>query len=77
MPHKGKCVKCSNDLHECESIDVKELSCKHYCHSVCLVLIHEEGEEAYCSCRCRIPRDWLKKTVDEIIVRSAQFGIYY
>ena len=24
------------------------------------------GEEAYCSCRRRIPRDWLKKTVDEI-----------
>ena len=77
MPRKGKCVKCSNDLYECESLDIKELPCKHYCHSVCLVLIQEEGEEAYCSCGRRIPRDWLKKTVDEIIVRSAQFGIYY
>ena len=39
-----------------------------------MVLFHEEGEEAYCSCRRRIPRDWLKKTVDEIIGRGAQFG---
>ena len=34
-----------------------------------MVLFHEdeeEGEEAYCSCWRRIPRDWLKKTVDEI-----------
>ena len=35
-----------------------------------MVLFHadeeEEEEEAYCSCRRRIPRDWLKKTVDEI-----------
>ena len=79
---KGKCVRCRNDLYECESLDVKELPCKHYCHSVCLVNLKEgffewNGEEAYCSCGRRIPRDWLKKTVDEIIVRSAQFGIYY
>ena len=67
MPREGKCVRCSHDLFECKSKKVKELPCKHYCHSLCMVLFHEEeGEEAYCSCRCRIPRDWLKKTVDEI-----------
>ena len=32
-----------------------------------MVLFHEEeGEEAHCSCGCRIPRDWVRKTVDEI-----------
>ena len=34
-----------------------------------MVLFHEdeeEGEEAYCPCGHRIPRDWLKKTADEI-----------
>ena len=67
MPRKGKCVRCSCDLFECKSKEVKELLCKHYCHSSCMVLFHEEeGEEAYWSCPCRIPRDWLKKTVDEI-----------
>ena len=77
MPHIGKCVKCLNNLCECESVEVKELPCKHYCHSLCLVSFHEEGEEAYCSCGCRIPRDWLKKTVDEFIGWMAQCGIYY
>ena len=69
MPHKGKCVRCSRDLFECKSKDVKKLPCKHYCHSLCIVFLHEqeeEGEPAHCSCRHRIPRDWLKKTVDEI-----------
>ena len=69
MPRKGKCVRCSHDLFECKSKEVKELPCKHYCHSSCMVLFYEdeeEGEEAYCSCRRRIPRHWLKKTVDEI-----------
>ena len=80
MPRKGKCVRCSRDLFECKSKDVKKLPCKHYCYTLCIVFLHEEveeGEEAYCSCAHRIPRDWLKKTVDEIIVRSAQFLIYY
>ena len=64
---KGKCVRCSRDLFECKSKEVKELPCKHYCHSSCVVLFYEiEWEEAYFSCRCRIPSDWLKKTVDEI-----------
>ena len=31
-----------------------------------LVDKEDEEEEAYCSCRRRIPKDWLKKTVDEI-----------
>ena len=66
MPRKGKCVRCSNDMVECESVEVKELPCKHYCHSLCLVSFHEEGEEAYCSCGRRIPSDWLKVTVYEI-----------
>ena len=68
MPRKGKCVRCQHSLFECKSKEVKELPCKHYCHSSCMVLFHdneEEGEEAYCSCGCRIPRDWLKNTVDE------------
>ena len=61
---KGKCVRCSRDLFECKS---KEVPCKHYYHSSCVVLFSEiEWEEAYCSCGCRIPGDWLKKTVDEI-----------
>ena len=50
---KGKCARCSRDLFECTSKEVKELPCKHYCHSSCLILFHEdewEGEEAYCSC---------------------------
>ena len=66
---KGECARCSSDLSECMSKEVKELPCKHYCHSSCLILFHEdewEGEEAYCSCGHRIPSDWLKKTVDEI-----------
>ena len=69
MPRKGKCVRCSHSLFECKSKEVKELPCKHYSHSSCMVLFYEdeeEGEEAYCSCGCRIPRDWLKSTVDEI-----------
>ena len=70
MPCKGKCVRCSHGLFECKSKAVKELPCKHYCHSSCMVVLfhedEEEGEEAYCSCGHRIPRDWLKKTVDEI-----------
>ena len=86
MPHIGKCAKCKQCLSECELVEVKELPCKHYCHSCCLVFIQEEleeayfreeGEEAYCSCRCRIPTNWLKKTVDEFKGRMAQFGIYY
>ena len=56
-------------MFECKSKDVKELPCKYYCHSLCIVLLHEEeeeGEAAYCPCGHRIPRDWLKKTADEI-----------
>ena len=64
---KGKCARCSHDLFECKSNEVKELLCKYYCHLLCVVLFYEiEWEEAYCSCECRIPSDWLKKTVDEI-----------
>ena len=69
MPSKGKCVKCQCGLFECKSKKVKELPCKHYCHPLCIVLLYEEdeeGEAAYCSCRRRVPRDWLKKTADEI-----------
>ena len=74
---KGKCAYCSRDMVERELLGIKELPCKHYCHSRCLVFIQENGEEAYCSCGCRIPSDWLKKTVDEYKDRMAQFGIYY
>ena len=68
MPQKGKCLRCQHGLFECNSKEVKELPCKHYCHSSCMVFHEdeEEGEEAYCSCGRRISRDWLKKTVDEI-----------
>ena len=70
MPCKGKCVDCKGGLFECMSKEVKELPCKHYRHSSCIVLLHEEaeeGEEPYClRCGRKIPRDWLKKTVDEI-----------
>ena len=77
MPRIGKCVKCLNNLCECELVEVKELPCKYNSHSKCLVFIQEKGEEAYCSCGCKIPSDWLKKTVDEFKDRMAQFGIYY
>ena len=64
---KGKCARCLCDLFECESKEVKELLCKHYCQSSCMVLLYEiEWEEAYCQCRSEIPSNWLKKTVDEI-----------
>ena len=64
---KGKCARCSRDLFECKLKEVKELPCRHYCHLLCVVLFYEiEWEEAYCSYGCRIPSDWLKKTVDEI-----------
>ena len=64
---KGKCARCSRDFFECKLKEVKELPCKHYSHSSCMVLFYEIWwEEAYCSYRCRIPSDWLKKTVDEI-----------
>ena len=64
---KGKCAYCSRDFYECESMAVKELPCRHYCHSLCVVLLYEiDWEEARCSCRYGIPSDWLKKTVDEI-----------
>ena len=69
MPRKGKCANCQRGLFECKSKEVKELPCKHYCHSSCIVLLYEdeeEGEVAYCPCGCRIPVDWLQKTVDEI-----------
>ena len=65
MPRIGKCVKCLNNMVERKSLAVKELPCKHYSHSRCLVFIQEKEEEAYCSCGCRIPSNWLKKTVDE------------
>ena len=74
---KVKCPRCQNDVDECELLEVKELPCKHYCHSVCLVIYHGQGKEAHCSCGHRIPGDWLKKTVDEIKAELAQFGIYY
>ena len=65
---KGKCARYSSDWLECKSKEVKELPCKHYCHSLCVVLFYEiEWEEACCLvCRSRIPSDWLKKTVEEI-----------
>ena len=64
---KGKCARCSHDLLECKLKELKEWPCKHYCHSSCVVLFYEiEWEEAYCSCRRRIPSDWLQVTVDEI-----------
>ena len=64
---KGKCAYCSCDFYEHESMAVKELPCRHYCHSLCVVLLYEiEWEEAHCSCGYGIPSDWLKKTVDEI-----------
>ena len=64
---KGKCAYCSHDFYERESMAVKELPCRHYCHSLCMVLLYEiEWEEARCSCGYGIPSDWLKKTVDEI-----------
>ena len=69
MPRKGKCANCQHGLFECKSKEVKELPCKHDCHSSCIVLLHEdeeEGEQAYCPCGHRIPVDWLQKTVDEI-----------
>ena len=64
---KGKCAYCSHDFYELEWMAVKELPCRHYCHSLCVVLLYEiEWEEARCSCRYGIPSNWLKKTVDEI-----------
>ena len=45
MPRKGKCVRYSRDLFKCKSKEVKELPCKHYCHSSCMVLFHEDEEE--------------------------------
>ena len=64
---KGKCAYCSHDFYEHESLPVKELPCRHYCHSLCVVLFYEiEWEEAHCSCGYGIPGDWLKKIVDEI-----------
>ena len=64
---KGKCAYCSCDFYERESLPVKELPCRHYCHSLCMVLFYEiEWEEARCSCGYGIPSDWLKRTVDEI-----------
>ena len=68
MPPKGKCAYCQIGLLECKSKEVKELPCKHYCHSSCIVLLHEDMQEGTCCLRCRhrIPSDWLKKSVDEI-----------
>ena len=64
---KGKCARCSHDFYERESLAVKELPCRHYCHSLCVVLLYViKWEEASCLCGSKIPSDWLKKTVDEI-----------
>ena len=62
---KGRCARCLCDLFERESKEVKELPCKHYCHSSCMVLFYEiewEDGVAYCRCGSKIPSDWLKKT---------------
>ena len=68
MPRKGKCVRCSHDLFECKSKEVKKLPCKHYCHSLCIVSLHEEEEEekACGQCRHSIHSHWLRTTVDDI-----------
>ena len=64
---KGKCAYYACDFYERESLPVKELPCRHYCHSLCVVLFYEiEWEEVHCSCGYGIPSNWLKKTVDEI-----------
>ena len=64
---KGKCAYCRHEFFDHESMAVKELPCRHYCHSLCVVLFYEiKWEEASCLCGSRIPSDWLKKTVDEI-----------
>ena len=69
MPRKGKCAQCQHDLLECKSKEVKKLPCKHYCHSLCIVSLHEEeeNEERACGqCGRRIHNHWLNTTVDDI-----------
>ena len=67
MPCKGKSLRCSHDLFECKSKEVKKLPCKHYCHSLCIISLHEEEEEKACSqCGHSIHNDWLRTTVDDI-----------
>ena len=69
MPRKGKCVQCQRDLLECKSKEVKKLPCKHYCHSLCIVSLHEEEEkeeQACGQCGHRIHSHWLNTTVDDI-----------
>ena len=68
MPPKGKCADCRGGFFECKLKEVKELPSKHYCHSSCIVAMHEDMPEEICCLRCghRIPPDWLKKTVHEI-----------
>ena len=68
MPCKGKCVRCSHDLFECKSKEVKKLPCKHYCHSLCIVSLHEEEEEEKACGQCghSIHSHWLRTTVDDI-----------
>ena len=65
MPRKGKCVRCSHDLFECNLKEVKNLPCKHYCHSLFIVSLHEEEEEEK-ACGHSIHSHWLRTTMDDI-----------
>ena len=46
---------------------VKELPCKHYCHSSCIVALPQDYKENGCCPRCghKIHRDWLKENLEQ------------